>query len=146
MIYLYSFLSTKLINTAQIIEFIGIAYWGVLFISVFWGLLRKDDHLIVHILISIIALYFGIKYYPMELHSHGNKNVTGFLFSPIVFVLSYTLLRMTYKRIYNFEPDIAAYSNYSNRDHRGLNFLDYITSITPIALSAIIGMYLSNLI
>ena len=131
-------------NTAQIVEYIGIGYWGILFISVCWGLLRNDKYLIIQFVLSLAALYYGLKYYPMELQTQGNSNAAGFLFSPIVFVSSYALLRIGYKKIYKFEPDLEAYSNFSNRDKRGLNFLDYVTSITPMVLSIVIGLYLSN--
>jgi len=133
-----------LIKTAQLIEYVGIGYWGILFISVFWGILRKDKYLIFQFIMSLVALYYGFKYYPLELQTHGNKNAAGFLFSPILFVTTYALLRIAYKRIYKFEPDLEAYSKYSSRDKRGLNFLDYVTSVTPMVLSIGIGLYLSN--
>lgn len=130
--------------TAENIEYIGLVYWWILTMSVLLGWLRNNKSLMVHFILSLISLYFAVSWYSLELASVGNKNVVGFLYSPIIFVCSYALLRHLYKKIYNMEPDIAVYSGFFTRDNRGLNFLDYVTAILPIVLSILIGIYLSN--
>ena len=130
--------------TGQNIQYIGIGYWAILTISIFWGILRNNKSIIVHFVLSSIALYFALKFYPLELKSTGNKNPAGFLYSPIILIFLYALLRHFYKKVYNMEPDMEAYSGFSSRDKRGLNFLDYVTAIVPIATSVLIGLYLAN--
>ena len=130
--------------TGQNIEYIGIGYWAILTTSIFWGLLRNNKSIIVHFVLSSIAFYFALKFYPLELKSTGNKNPAGFLYSPIILIFLYALLRQFYKKVYNMEPDMEAYSGFSSRDKRGLNFLDYVTAIIPIGTSVFIGLYLAN--
>lgn len=130
--------------SGQLLASIGMIYWGVLFLSVFLGFLRSDRILFIHMALSCIMLYFGIKYFPLNLSCAGNENGAGFLFGPIVFVVCYSLLRMFYKKIFNFEPDIEAYSGYSSRDKRGLNFMDYLTLFIPTVLSVIVILTLAN--
>ena len=130
--------------SGQILANIGMAHWAILFLSVFWGFLRNNKAIIIQFILSCLLLYLGIKYYPLGLPSKGNSNGAGFLFGPIIFITLYTLLRMFYKKVYNMEPDIEAYSRYSSRDQRGLNFLDYVTAFVPFMTSAIIIIILSN--
>ncbi len=130
--------------SGQLFFDIGAIYWAILFLSVFFGSLRNNVILTIHFVISSVMLYYGIKYLPLNLPCEGNENGAGFLFGPIVFVASYTALRFTYKKIFNVEPDMEAYSGYSSRDKRGLNFMDYLTFFIPFMLSAIVNLVLAN--
>ncbi len=130
--------------SGQILANIGTAYWGLLFLSVLWGWLRNNKILFIHLVFSSLILYFGVKYLPLNLPCQGNSNGAGFLFGPIVFVISYALLRMFYKKAFKREPDMRAYSSYSIRDNRRLNSFDYLTFFIPVMLSAIINLMLAN--
>ncbi|PHN06584.1 hypothetical protein [Flavilitoribacter nigricans] len=123
---------------------IGVIYWGILLLSLSLGVLRINRVLLFHFLLSSALLYVGIMHYPLQLPCRGNENGAGFLFGPFAFVVSYAMMRWLYKRIYNFEPDIEAYSGYSSRDNRGLNFLDYLTALIPAVLSSIVSIILAN--
>lgn len=130
--------------SGQLIATIGIMYWMLLFLSVLFGWLRSDKVLIVHAIISCVMLYFGLQFLPLNLPCMGNENGAGFLFGPFVFVVGYSLLRGLYKKIFKFEPDFEAYTGYSNRDKRGLNFMDYFTFFIPTTLSAIVNIMMAN--
>jgi len=130
--------------TGQVLANIGMVHWGLLFICVSWGLLRNNIVILVNFIISCILFYLGLKYFSLELPCKGNSNGAGFLFGPIIFIILYASLRAFYKKVYKMEPDIEAYSGYSSRDKRGLNFLDYTTALVPILASAIVSIILAN--
>lgn len=126
------------------LEWIGIGYWGLLFASCFAGFLRHNSALWIHGVATSILFYFGLKYLPLELPSAGNINGAGFLIGPLLYVVSYAILRVAYKKELGMEPDIEAYTGFSSRDSRGLNGGDYIVFIVPNVLCIGTSLILAN--
>ncbi len=130
--------------TGDILELIGVGYLLILFMGGNFGWLRSNSRLAVHFVIACAFFVLGVKYYGLNLSSFGNENGAGFLFGPIIFVVLYASLRAFYKKIFSFEPDMVAYSGYSTRDQRRLNFLDYVVFLVPTVLSILISLLLAN--
>lgn len=62
-------------------------------------------------------------------------NVATAFFSPIIYISTYQLLRIIFKKMKGIEPAYEFAATYDFTDKRKLNFLDYIVFVVPMGLS-----------
>lgn len=106
--------------------------------------LRSDRTLLV---VGVVALTIGIVGFLIRSESTGvaRGNAADFLFGPIIYVLSYGLLRKIYKSIYHVEPAYVWLSGYDAEDMRNVNFLDKVVYVLPLLLGMVLP-FIGNVI
>ena len=87
--------------------------------------------LVIGILSAIIGLIlFQNPNFEME-KGHG---ATTF-FAPIIYISSYQIFRLIYKKKLGIEPAYEFASYYDHKDKRGLNIADFVVYILPMTLA-----------
>ncbi|WP_271783403.1 hypothetical protein [Aquimarina algiphila] len=125
-------------NTIMIISF---SMTGIISVFGFMKKLRNNKLLLILLLITLLIGLFGYissNYYIAVLSGRLSYS----LFGPFIYVLSYGLLRIAYKKTFNKEPSYERYSWYDYEDGRKLNVFDLLVHIIPMLLGFILPILL----
>jgi len=123
---------------------IGLILTGTLVTCGFMKLLRSNKILTVLTLVALLIGIYGLLIRGEETEM-PNGNGADFLAAPFVYVVSYALLRMLYKRVYKMEPTYERYSWYDAKEGRNQNWLDVTVYILPMLLSFVVPLMMGKL-
>ena len=116
---------------------IGIGLWGVLVILILSKKLRDDKKVLQAIQIAALIALFPLIQKTMRTPFHGHMRVTDTFFCPLITILSYALLRYSYKKLFRREPTYNRSSWYDPDDRRNQDLYDVIVFILPVVIGII---------
>ena len=124
---------------------IGLCITGILAVCGFMKLLRSDRTLIILTVLTIPIGVFGLCLIGDNTEMVNGNGATT-LVSPFIYITSYALLRMLYKRIYKMEPTYERFSWYDAEEGRKQNWLDVTVHILPMLLGFIVPIIIEEII
>jgi uncharacterized membrane protein len=133
----------KMTLTPNQISMIAFIITAIIAVCGFMKLLRSNKVLIILLTITFPIAIFGLIIRGVNTEM-VNGNAADMLLSPFIYVASYALLRLVFKRIYKMEPTYERYSWYS--DGRKQNWLDVIVHVIPLMLSFTLPFLIENIL
>jgi hypothetical protein len=129
-----------MIVSSNTILYIGYILTGLLAVLGFMKVLRNDKLIKRIIFIALVFATFGF-----FIRSKENDIGIGFapavFASPLVYILSYALLRYLYKSFYRVEPTYNRSSWYDDEDGRRQNWLDVLVHVLPMFIAIIFPLF-----
>ena len=131
--------------TGSQILIVGLILTGVLVTCGFMKLLRSNRVLFILTPIAFIIGLYGVLIRGAQTEM-VNGNGSDFLLAPFVYISSYALLRMLYRKVYKVEPTYERYSWYDAEEGRKQNWLDVTVHILPMMLSFVVPIIVGKII
>lgn len=131
--------------TPNQISMIAFIITAIIAVCGFMKLLRSNKVLIILLTITFPIAIFGLIIRGVNTEM-VNGNAANMFLSPFIYVASYTLLRLVFKRIYKMEPTYERYSWYDYSDGRKQNWLDVIVHLIPLMLSFTLPFLIENIL
>jgi uncharacterized membrane protein YfhO len=126
--------------SSNTIFYIGYIPTGILALLGFMKVLRNDKLIKT---IFILALHFAILGFFINIKD--DEIASGFtpavFAAPLVYILSFALLRFLYKALYRVEPTYNRVSWYDEGDKREQNWFDVLVHILPMLLSFVFPLF-----
>ncbi|WP_224490964.1 hypothetical protein [Robertkochia flava] len=119
--------------TEKQILILSLVLTGILVVLGFMKLLRSNRILLILTPISLVVGLWGMLISGVKTETI-NGNGAEFLIAPFVYLSSYSLLRMLYKKLYKVEPTYNRFSWYDKEEGRKQNWLDVTVHILPMVL------------
>ena len=122
---------------------IGIVLSGFIWTIGFLKILRNNKRLKILMIFSVGLLIFSFWLLNNDIKLENGISVSYIYISPIIYVLTFSILRRRFLKKYNFEPTYNWISWYDKEDERNQNWDDVFVHIVPFGLSFIIPIILS---
>jgi hypothetical protein len=126
--------------SSNTIFYIGYIPTGILAVLGFMKVLRNDKLIkttfILALLFAILGFFIGIKDDDI-----GSGFAPAVFAAPLVYILSFTLLRFLYKVLYRVEPTYNRASWYDEGDKRKQNWFDVLVHVLPMLLSFVFPLF-----
>ena len=126
--------------TLNTLFFIGCIPTGLLVLLGFAKVLRNDRLIKKIIVLALLFASLGF-FIQVEDKDVGPGFAPATLAAPLVYILSYTILRFIYKSLYKVEPTYNRSSWYDHEDNRRQNWLDVFVHLFPWLFSLIFPLF-----
>ena len=126
--------------TPSQIFWLGSGITLIFFMMVFLKLHRKKGVLISLFIVGLISLIIGIILMSNPEFEMKKGHAATTFFGPIIYISTYQILRIIFKKQTGIEPAYEFASTYDSKDKRGLGVFDYIIFIFPFVLATAISL------
>lgn len=125
--------------SANTILIIGYLMTTTLAVFGFMKMLRDDRVIKTVTTISVLIALVGLLIRNDQTKDLAGNSADSF-FGPLIYIVSYALLRFVYKRKFHVEPTYDRNSMFDKADGRRQNWLDITVHVLPFFLSLIIPL------
>lgn len=124
-------------------DYFTIVGLGFIFVfSFFYSQLKNKRYYNSFLILSIVIAVIRVFYFDGQGNVVGmlKSNSADYLYSPLIFLLVFQILRFVYIQIYKREPAFGAtkFSNYDKTAGRYLNLLDYAVETAPLIIAGLL--------
>jgi len=127
---------------SNLLFWVGYSFFSFYVFSVYLKLHRKKYVIPILIIIALIIAVSGLYITHFITDSSGNKLTTTTFYAPIIYILTYQLLRFLYKKKHHVEPAYEYASPLDSLGKRKLLFEDYVVFILPMITSLLVPIFI----